>query len=73
MQNTHWVLDVGFKEDNSRIRTGNSSENMAIVRKVGLNLLKQEKTLKGGIEKKRKKAGWDLNYLTQVATLAIMR
>ncbi len=59
----HWVLDVGFNEDDSRIRKDNAPENLAIVRHIALNLLKQDKTLKGSIKNKRKVAGWDNDYL----------
>jgi predicted transposase YbfD/YdcC len=62
----HWVLDVAFREDDSRIRKGYSSENFAILRHIALNLLKQEKTAKVGIKAKRLKAGWDNNYLIKV-------
>ena len=62
----HWVLDVSFNEDASRIRKDNSPENLAIIRHIALNLLKQEKTLKLGIKNKRKTAGWDEKYLLKV-------
>ncbi len=62
----HWVLDVSFNEDASRIRKDNSPENLAIIRHIALNLLKQEKTLKTGIKNKRKNAGWDEKYLLKV-------
>ena len=62
----HWVLDVSFNEDDSRIRKDNSPENLAIIRHIALNLLKQEKTLKVGIKNKRKNAGWDDKYLIKV-------
>ena len=66
--NLHWSLDVSFREDESRVRQGNAAENLAIVRRIALNLLKQEKTLKNGISCKRKKAGWDNPYLMKVLT-----
>ncbi|ACK73737.1 transposase ISAs1 family protein (plasmid) [Gloeothece citriformis PCC 7424] len=62
----HWILDVQFNEDDSRIRKDNAPANMAILRHLALNLLKQEKTLKVGVKAKRKKAGWDENYLLKV-------
>ena len=64
--NLHWSLDVSFKEDLSRVRIGNASENLAIIRRVALNLLKQEKTSKVGITARRKRAGWDNQYLLKV-------
>ncbi len=62
----HWVLDIAFREDESRIRKGDGAENMAIIRKIALNLLRQENTLKRGIKSKRLKAGWDRSYLLKV-------
>ncbi len=64
--NLHWSLDMSFREDESRIRIGNAAENLAIVRRIALNLLKQEKTNKTGISCKRKKAGWSNQYLMKV-------
>jgi len=59
----HWSLDVSFNEDQNRTRTGNAAENLSIVRRIALNLLKADKTVKAGIVTKRKKAGWDHRYL----------
>ena len=64
----HWVLDVSFNEDASRIRKDHAPENLAIIRHIALNLLKQEKTLKVGVKNKRKNAGWDDKYLIKVLT-----
>jgi len=62
----HWVLDVQMREDECRIRTGYAPENFAILRHVALNLLRQEKSLKRGIEGKRLKAAVDVNYREKV-------
>jgi predicted transposase YbfD/YdcC len=62
----HWSLDVSFSEDACRTRMGEAAENLAVVRHIGLNLLKQEKTCKMGLKGKRLKAGWDASYLLKV-------
>ena len=65
----HWVLDVAMGEDISRIRKDNAPENMAALRRIALNLLKQEKTLKRGIQGKRLKAALSPDYLLKVLTV----
>lgn len=60
----HWVLDVVFDEDASRIRKDNAPQNFAVVRHLALNLLRGETTHKRGIKAKQKRAGWDNDYLT---------
>ena len=62
----HWSLDVSFNEDKSRVRKGYSDQNLSAVRKIGLNLLRHEPTVKRGIKTKRMKAGWDDAYLKAV-------
>lgn len=62
----HWVLDIGFREDRSRIRKAHAPKNLATLRHIALNLLKQEKSLQVGIKSKRLKAGWDEAYLLKV-------
>ena len=62
----HWVLDVSFREDDSRIRTGYAAENFAVLRRIALNLLRQDSICKRGIKTKRLKAGWDNDYLAHV-------
>lgn len=65
----HWVLDVVFREDDSRVRIGNAPENLALVRKITHNLLRQEKTLKRGVKTKRFKAALDEAYLLKVLNI----
>ena len=62
----HWPLDVSFNEDQSRIRKGHGAENVSRLRRMALNLVKQETTNKRGIKTKRLRAGWDEQYLCQI-------
>ncbi len=62
----HWILDVQFREDDSRIRKGNGAENFAMLRHVALNLLKQDKKTKLGIKGKRYRAAVDQKYREKV-------
>lgn len=62
----HWTLDVAFAEDQCRIRKGFADQNLSIVRRMALNLLKNETTAKVGIKNKRLKAGWNETYLEKV-------
>ena len=62
----HWVLDIAFREDESRVRKDHSAENLAVLRHLALNLLKQDKTAKGGIHAKRLQAGWNNDYLLSI-------
>lgn len=64
----HWVLDMTFHEDASRIRKDNAPENFAILRRMALNLLSRDKTVRGSIAMKRERAALEHNYLLQVIT-----
>src|SRR6476660_4716284 len=61
----HWVLDVSFDEDHSRMRTDHSAENMALLRRLALSLLKRH-TSKGSVRGKRKQSGWNDKVLVEV-------
>ena len=67
----HWVLDVWFREDQSRARTGYAAENLATLRRLALNLLKREPTKKRGIKGKPLHAGWDHAYLLKLLGVQI--
>ena len=63
----HYVLDVTLNEDKSRIRKDNAPENLAILRRIALNIVKREQTQKKvSVRRRVKKAGWDNSYLEQV-------
>ncbi|NJN82385.1 MAG: ISAs1 family transposase [Caldilineaceae bacterium] len=59
----HWVLDIAFREDDSRIRKGNGPQNFALLRHIALNLLKHDSSSKLGIKNRRLRAGWNNDYL----------
>ena len=59
----HWVLDVTFREDASRVRERNAARNLALLRKVALNLARADGSLKASLRGKRKYAGWDNAFM----------
>jgi predicted transposase YbfD/YdcC len=59
----HWVLDMAFLEDQSRIRSGYAAENIATIRKIAINALKKNTTRKASVRAKRKLTGWDNLYM----------
>ena len=62
----HWVLDVIYREDESRARTGHNAENLCTTRALALNLTRLEPTNKRGIKGRVKRAGWDNTYLEKI-------
>ena len=62
----HWVLDVTFNEDQSRVRMGYAAENLSRLRRIALNMLQRETSGNRSIRLKRLKAGWDHDYLLQI-------
>jgi hypothetical protein len=64
-------LDVALNEDRSRLRKDQAPENLAALRHTALNLLKQEKTAKGGIHAKQLQAGWKEDCLLKVLASGI--
>ena len=64
----HHVLDVTFTEDASRIRRGSGPEISASFRRMALNMLQQDTSVKDNVRGKRLRAGWDENVLEQIWT-----
>ena len=62
----HWVLDMAFREDDSRLREGHVQEHLTMLRQLTLNLSRREKTAHIGIKVKRLKAAWDTAYLQRI-------
>ena len=62
----HWVLDVVFREDDSRHHAGNSGENLALLRRLAISLLEREKSSDDSLKTKRLRCGWDDGYLAKV-------
>ena len=65
VESLHWLLDVAFKDDLSRYRSGHGAKNMAIVRRFALDLVRAA-TSKGSVKTRRKTASWNPNFLLQV-------
>jgi predicted transposase YbfD/YdcC len=66
----HWVLDNIMREDDSRARTGHSAENLNTLRHLALNLVKQDKSMKGSQRVKMKMCAWDYKYLLQLLQIS---
>ena len=65
IESMHWILDVVFDEDSSRLRNGDSTENFGFLRKFVIGLLKRD-TSKGSLKGKRKKAAWSTDFLEKL-------
>lgn len=65
IESMHWILDVVFHEDASRIRTGYAAENMSFLRKFITTILKRD-TSRGSMKGKRKRAGWNTRFLEKL-------
>ncbi|MBF5060207.1 ISAs1 family transposase [Candidatus Neptunochlamydia vexilliferae] len=66
IESTHWILDVAFREDNLTARAGYITENLSLIRRISLNYLTKEKSVKLGTANKRLKAAYDKEYLLKV-------
>jgi len=61
----HWLLDVEFKDDLSRYRTGHGAKNMAVVRRFALGLVRANKS-KHSVKTRRKSASWSTDFLLEL-------
>jgi predicted transposase YbfD/YdcC len=68
----HWILDISFREDESRLRKDHGPENMALLRRLAASLLQREDSTKVGVVCKRKQAGWDNNYLLDILGASVL-
>lgn len=68
VESMHWLLDVEFKDDQSRYRTGHGAKNMAVVRRFALGLVRANK-VKKSVKSRRKAASWNPDYLLQILQL----
>jgi len=67
IENTlHWVLDVTFREDDSRVRDRTAARNLALLRKIALNIVGRGKTSKASVRARRKKAAWNDAYMLKL-------
>src|SRR5215203_2668343 len=62
----HWVLDVTFREDDSRVRDRTAARNFALLRKIALNLVARDRSTQTSLRGRRKKAAWDDGYMFQI-------
>lgn len=65
----HWQLDVSFGEDQCRKRAKNAAQNFAVLRKIVINILKQERSTKKGIKRKMRMAGYRQDYFLQILSM----
>jgi predicted transposase YbfD/YdcC len=64
--NVHWQLDVSYGEDRSKVRKDNGPENLSVLKRCTMNLLKADTKTKAGIKNKRAKAGWSREYMMEL-------
>jgi len=64
----HWVLDVTFREDDSRVRHRTAARNLALLRKIALNLVAGDRGSKTSLRGRRKKAAWNDDYMLRIIT-----
>jgi len=69
----HWCLDVGFSEDQRRIRDVRAASNLATITRYALMMVKREKSSRRGIRARRRNAAWSHDYLLKILTAGIAR
>ena len=62
----HWVLDVTFREDDSRVRDRRAARNLAVLRRIAINLVDRDRSAKASVRARRKKAAWNDDYMLQL-------
>jgi len=62
----HWVLNVTFRENNSRVRNRTAARNLALLRKIALNIVACDQTTKASVRARRKKAAWNDAYMLKL-------
>jgi predicted transposase YbfD/YdcC len=64
----HWILDVTFREDDSRVRDRIAARNLAILRKIAVNLISRDRTARVSMRARRKQAAWNEDYILSLLT-----
>jgi predicted transposase YbfD/YdcC len=62
----HWQLDVSYGEDKCKVRKDHGAENLSVLRRCTMNILKHDTATKAGIKNRRAKAGWDRSYMLKL-------
>jgi len=69
----HWVLDVTFREDDSRVRDQCAARNLAVLRRMAINLVGRDGSTKASVRARRKRAAWDNDYMLQLLAGSLLR
>ncbi len=69
----HWGLDVSFREDDSRVRDQRAARNLAVLRRIAINLVGRDGSTKARVRARRKKAAWNDDYMLQLLAGSLVR
>src|SRR3954451_533413 len=69
----HWVLDVTFREDDSRVRDQCAARNLAVLRRMAINLVGRDGSTKASVRARRKRAAWHDDYMLQLLAGSLLR